>query len=329
METTLFNPLNSRSYSVSRMSKSHKTLTSFLLCVSLFLNLICEAQGPGFQWAKTFSGNSNEYGRDIACDLSGNVYTIGYFKGTVDFDPGPGTLNFTCIGNEDVFISKLDASGNFVWAKQLGNVGTTFGISIDVDQSGNLLAIGYYGGTLDADPGTGTFNLTAAGQFDAFVLKLNASGNFVWAKSMGGTMSDYGSAIDVDATGNVYCGVGFISTADFDPGAGTFNLTSAGLLDNAIVKLDPSGNFIWAKRFGSVTCDDYTNSLFIDPSGNVFTAGRFCGTVDFDPGAATFNLTSTGNYDMFVSKLDASGNFVWAVRMGGSGPDSVSRPEFS
>ena len=81
-----------------------------------------------------------------------------------------------------------------------------------------------------------------------------------------------------------------------------------------------SGNFVWARRLGG-TSDDQGFSIVVDGSGNVYTTGFFDGTADFDPGAGTFNLTSAGGQDVFVSKLDSSGNFVWARQLGGTSSD--------
>ena len=188
-----------------------------------------------------FGGASSEYGYSIAVDSSGNVYTTGYFQGTVDFDPGTGTSNLTSAGSTDVFVSKLDSSGNFVWAKRLGGASSDYGYSIAVDSSGNVYTTGYFEGTADFDPGAGTSNLTSAGSGDVFVSKLDSSGALVWAKGFGGTSNDRGQSIAVDSSGNVYTTGYFAGTVDFDPGAGTSNLTSAGGDDVFVLKLTSSG----------------------------------------------------------------------------------------
>ena len=270
-----------------------------------------------FVWAKNMGGDSDAVGYSIAVDISGNVYTTGHFQGTADFDPGAGTYNLTSTGQKDIFVSKLDASGNFVWAKDLGGSSNENGHSVTVDASGNVYTTGYFQGTADFDPGAGTYNLTSAGGDDIFVSKLDASGNFVWAKNMGGAFYDDAWSVAVDASGNVYTTGYFRDIADFDPGPGTYNLTSAGQKDIFVSKLDASGNFVWAKNMGGVS-SDVGYSIAVDASGNVYTTGGFWGTADFDPGAATYNLTSSVQDDIFVSKLDASGNFVWAKNMADS-----------
>ena len=270
-----------------------------------------------FIWAKAFGGSSYDIGESINVDASGNIYTTGSFEGTVDFDPGAGTANLTSVGVNDVFVQKLDASGNFIWAKAFGDINSDYGLSITVDTSGNIYTTGSFIGTVDFDPGAGTANLTSAGGIDVFVQKLDASGNFIWAKAYGGSSNDEGRSTIVDDSGNIYTTGYFAGTVDFDPGAGTVNLTSAGGNDVFVQKLDASGNFIWAKSFGDSN-SDYVRSITVDTSGNIYTTGFFEGTVDFDPGVGTANLTSAGGTDIFVQKLDASGNFIWAKSFGDS-----------
>ncbi len=273
-----------------------------------------------FIWAKQLGGSSDDQAFSIVLDGSGNVYTCGYFSGVADFDPGAGTFNLTSAGSLDIFISKLDGSGNFVWAKQMGGTSDDRAYSMMLDGSGNIYITGLFYNSADFDPGAGTFNLTGSGSSDIFISKLDASGNFVWAKKMGGTLSDWASSIAVDGSSNVYTTGVFNNTADFDPGAAVFNLTSSGFDDVFVSKLDASGNFVWAKRWGGASWDQ-SRSIALDGSGNVYTTGSFQDTVDFDPGAATFNLTSFGGEDISICKLDASGNFAWARQLGGVGND--------
>lgn len=271
-----------------------------------------------FKWAKNMGGSSWDIGSDIVTDSSGNIYTSGSFSGTADFDPGGGTYNLSSNGNEDIFITKLTAGSNFVWAKSIGGTNSDRGNSIVIDKHKNLVITGYFQGTVDFDPGTGTSKLTSTGSYDIFVLKLDSSGNFMWAKSMGGANYDIGYSITLDTYGNSYTTGYFEGTVDFDPGTGTSNRTSNGGRDIFILKLDTSGNYVWAKSVGG-SGNDYGNSMVIDASGKVMISGGFESTVDFDPGSGTANLTSSGSSDIYILKLDDSGNFIWAKSMGGSG----------
>ncbi len=273
-------------------------------------------------WARAMGGASNDYGQGIAVGADGSVYTTGYFEGTADFDPGSATYNLTSAGSGDIFVSKLDASGNFVWARAMGGTSGDFGGGIAVGADGGVYTTGYFQGTADFDPGSATYNLTSAGGTDVFISNLDASGNFVWARAMGGTSNDRGYGIAVGADGGVYTTGYFQGTADFDPGSATYNLTSAGSIDIFVSKLNTSGNFLWAKAMGG-TSTDIAYAIALASDGSVYTTGYFYGTADFDPGSSTYYLSSAGSADVFVSKLDTFGNFVWARRMGGSAYDDI------
>ncbi len=263
----------------------------------------------------------------IAVDSAGNVLTTGAFSATVDFDPGVGVTNISSSLDIDAFVSKLDSSGNFVWAKSVGGGGPSVqmdrGTGIAVDSTGNVYTAGFFTGTADFDPGSGTTQLVSAGLNDVFVWKLNSAGIFQWARRMGGGGGDSSTGIAVDAFGNVHTTGYFYGTADFDPGSGVRELTSNGNVVNDVFvsKLSSSGAYLWARRLGG-SGSDSGNSIAVDALGNVYTAGAFKGTADFDPGAGVNNLASAGGDDVFVSKLDSSGNHVWARRIGGSENDS-------
>src|SRR6185295_15766788 len=99
--------------------------------------------------------------------------------GSVDFDPGTGIFILSAAGTNDVFISKLDSSGNFIWAKAIGGITDDYGSSIAIDDSGNIYVTGYFSSVVDFDPGAAVFNLASVGgpTGDIFILKLDSSGN--------------------------------------------------------------------------------------------------------------------------------------------------------
>lgn len=273
-------------------------------------------------WAKGYGNNSlGESSAAVAVDASGNVYTTGYFWGTMDFDPGAGTFNLTSAGNSDIFVQKLDASGNFVWAGRMGGVADENGNAIALDASGNIYITGRVCTMADMDPGTSTVNvITPDGSYDAFVEKLSSSGTFLWVKLMGGIDSEEGYGVTIDGSGNVYTTGMFQGSGDFNPGIGTTTLTSAGGNDVFVQKLDNTGAFVWAKSMGGAGSEQ-GNSISVDGSGNVITTGHFEVISDFDPGLGVANLTTNGLKDVFISKLDASGNHTWVKQMGGAADD--------
>ncbi len=273
-----------------------------------------------FAFAVGIGGTGTDFGAAIATDALGNVYTSGDFSGTVDFDPGAGTFNLTSAGQSDIFVSKLDSAGNFVWARNLGGAGFEFGAAIALDGLGNVYTTGRFSLSADFDPGVAGFTLTSAGASDIFISKLDGAGNFVWARKFGGAGVDLVSDIAIDGLGNVCTTGNYEGTTDFDPGPGLVTLPSVGFTDSFVSKLDRSGNFVWAIRLGGTGVETSTG-IAIDGLGDVYTTGQFSGMADFDPGANLFFLTSAGDSDAFVSKIDSAGDFAWAKAVGGAGYD--------
>ena len=210
---------------------------------------------------------------------------------------------------------------HFGSAFRVGGNGNDEGTDIVRDKDGNVFVTGFFMDTVDADPGPATVNLTSAGAYDAFVAKYDHDHQLLWARRFGGTGTEFGQAIALDAGGNVVITGTFEGTVDFDPGPATLNLISAGQSDSFVCKLEgSSGNLVWAKRLGG-TASQSAQGITVDASGNVITIGEFTGTADFDPGLLTTNLTATGENDIYISKLSTSGLFVWAKRLGGNGDD--------
>ncbi len=282
---------------------------------------VCKLDSAGnFLWAKSIGGSGTENVYGIATDNLGNVYTTGSFQDTVDFNPGTGSFKIGSNGSFDLYISKLDSSGNFVWAKGFGGKKSEAGSGITVDRlSGNVYATGSFQDIVDFNPGSSTARFTSLGNDDIFLLKLNASGNFLWARQIGGTGYDRGQSVAIDSMGNVYSAGRFQDIVDFDPGTNTENLTSKGGDEIYISKFDSSGNYLWAKSMGG-TGADWGYFVATDRSGNAYATGHFSGTADFNPGtgiADTFNLRAhSSSLDIFIVKLDARGNFKWAKGYG-------------
>jgi hypothetical protein len=237
--------------------------------------------------------------------MSGNVYATGDFKDTVDFDPSIAILNLTSNGGYDIFILKLDISGNFIWAKSIGGTDWDRGRSITTDASGDVYVTGTFEDTTDFDPGVAVFDLMSNGSSDVFSLKLDSSGDFIWAKSMGGLSNDIGTSVTTIDTGHVFVTGHYHGTADFDPGSAIFNLTSNGGFDVFIQELDAQGNFIWGTSFGAES-SDYSFSIATDAKNQVYVSGSYFFTVDFDPGPVTFDMTSCSHLDVFILKLSQS-----------------------
>ncbi len=284
---------------------------------------ICKFDSLGnFLWAKKFGITNYLHCYDVTTDASGNVLTTGLFYNgsSVDFDPGPGTYTLSSPGTYAMFVSKLDPSGNFIWAKMIGGPFgcTCVGNSIACDAGGNVVVAGTSdGGTVDYDPGAGVYNVYSS-NWDAFVCKLDVNGNFNWANVYLGSGYNHGTGVSVDPSGDIIATGDFGSTVDYDLGPGVYNLTASPVSYNDIFicKVTAAGNFVWAKRYGDVN-DDGGYSVINDAIGNIYATGWFNGLVDFDAGPATFTL-NTGAFvaNAYILKLDPAGNFLWVKQIG-------------
>ncbi|MEZ6044111.1 MAG: hypothetical protein R3C11_00710 [Planctomycetaceae bacterium] len=281
-----------------------------------------------FIWGGTYSSSVNVLTEDMQIDASGNIYLLGTFEGTVDLDPGAEVLNFTSNGGDDLFFTKLNSSGELVWARTIGGTGYEWQGGIDVDSTGNVYISGSFEDTVDLNPGAGVSTFTTDG-FSVFIEKLNSAGEFIWAKQLEANPASSSTDSDsfdltLDDAGNVYLTGTFEGKVDFDPGTGVFDLDAGTQNEIYVSKLNNSGEFLWARMFDSNGFGpNIGTNLEVDSLGNVYTTGRLYGTIDFDPGAGIFELTSNGGRDVFLSKLDASGNFVWATSFGGNSNDVV------
>jgi len=267
----------------------------------------CDTHG-NVKWEKRIGHSSSLCtSTSIVTDPAGNVYTTGYFStnsitNPVDFDPGPGIYNLSPDGNADAFVSKLNADGDFVMARQIGGVNLEQAFAIGFDVTGNILITGYFNGKCDFDPGPDVYNMSAYGDEDIFITKLDLAGNFVWAKQIGGPLSEFGISIVTDVDGNIYLAGYFYGATDFDPGPAVYNIATKGSSDIFVTKLDGDGNFRWAVSMGG-SSPDRCHSIFLDGLGNIYTTGYFDNLVDFDPGSGAYLLTTVGNSDIFVHKM--------------------------
>jgi hypothetical protein len=284
---------------------------------------ILKLNGLGdFVWVKKLSGPESEYIHCIKHDDVGNFYITGYFEDIVDFDPTTAVFSLTAV-SQDVFVAKYTSSGNLIWAKKMGGPSVDVGFSLAVDAVGNVITTGSFELTADFNPGSSTHNLVSNAYTDIFISKLNSSGDFIWAKSIGGGYADRGSAVALDKQNNIYLTGAFSDTVDFNPGAGVFNLNgNTGVMDDIfILMLDSSGNFKWANNIGGAL-DDCSFAIELDEDKNIYIAGTFKDTLDFDPGPLTFTLAAPNEYAyVFASKHDSIGQFKWAVAIGGEGID--------
>lgn len=299
---------------------------ALIVLIFLFMNQETYGQFPTFEWAYAWESGS---GKKILQDSNGDLFIIGEFQDTLDFDPSSNVNIITSNGGGDIYISKWDTDGNMIWTKTIG--GTSFDEFDDasIDAQGNLIISGYFRGTVDFDPGNSVFTLSGPASFaNTFILKLNNNGDFIWVGNIGYNCSPLNLALAT--TGDIFVAGGFstlISGVDFDPGPGNTNTLSVSNRDLFLLKLNSSGGFQWVKTTGSSNSSGSSiyKAITIDNQNNLYLAGSFKKTIDFDFGTGVSSLTSNNNNnDIFIEKLDNNGNLIWVKGIGNAENDVVN-----
>jgi len=279
-----------------------------LLSLMVLSFSVLSAQTPYWQWAKQAGGIGEDMGRGIIVDSNGNTYVTGYFEGTVVF----GTQTLMSGGDSDIFVSKFDISGNWLWTAQAGGTSTDQGCGINVDSAGNAYVCGSFYDTVLF----GTTQLTSSGDADIYVAKIDTDGNWLWAKRAGGNGYDWATyTIGIDQNNNIYTTGSFAGTATF----GTTSLTATGNCDIFAASLDPDGTWLWVSQAGG-TGYAYGCAISTMANGTTYITGGFTNDATF----GTTTLSTFATPDIYVTTLDVNGNWQWAVQAG----DNTYFPDF-
>ncbi|MBL7942921.1 MAG: hypothetical protein JNM00_09150, partial [Flavobacteriales bacterium] len=271
-----------------------------------------------WQWAQFIPTNSlsNVY---VECKADEGYVISGGYYGEVDFDPGAGEYLLNSNGSPGLYAASYTATGELQWAISLTGSGYNTLYDMTIDNNGNVLLGGYFQETLDLDPGSGEWSVTA-NDSDFFIVKLDSSGNFIWALALGGDMYDYVRWIDTDSQQNVVVSGVHRSVVDMDPGAGELLLSPADEFSesNFMAKYDANGNLLWAHTIGLGTgSGDESELCQVDSDDNVLWAGWYAWNIDFDPGVGEAWVADSDFAEgWFVVKYLPDGTFSWVI----SGP---------
>ncbi len=276
----------------------------------LFILISQYSSAQTLDWVQPLLTTEYSTVEQIQTDQDGNIYVLGNFFDSVDFDFGTNEYYLYSNNYLDLFIAKYDESGNFIWANKIESASEMYSENFILDGNGNLIIIGTFKINIQFTTETDTITSTAVGNYDYFIGKYDSTGNLIWAKSAGGTSEDWAHSCGTDEMGNVFVTGSFRMTSDFDPGTGTHNLVSSGLMDIFLLKLSPSGNFLWVKKYGSTQYDEGKNIVI--KQNEVYLTGYFGGTIDLDPGPQNIIFTSPTNRNPFILKCDTLGNSIWA-----------------
>ncbi|WP_207220062.1 Ig-like domain repeat protein, partial [Emticicia agri] len=277
-------------------------------------------------WAKRAGGTSEDIGYGVSVSSSG-LFITGQFESTANFNTpsASGSNELTSAGVQDIFVAKYNTSGDLQWIRRSGGTNRDLGYALAVSGT-DVLITGVFNGTanFNTPSSSGTNTLASAGASDMFLAKFNDSGDFQWARRGGGALSDFGGGYIVASGTDIYISGAFLGTANFNtPSAtGSNEITSAGSADIFITKYTASGDFLWARRAGSVSGNENGNALSVY-NDEVYMTGMFYGTANFNtPSAFGSNeLISEGSGDIFIAKYSSSGNVLWLRRGGGTQDD--------
>lgn len=266
-------------------------------------------------WATSFGASgTTTTGNSISVDTSGNLYLAGHFTGASTVIGS--TLNRVGNGGQNAVVAKLDAgTGAVTWAFNYGQAGsstTVTSLGVRTDGSGNVYTFGAFS---NGDLTIGS-QLTRNGASNYYLAKLNASGTPVWATSFGGASVSVGFSFMANALRVTSDGVSYFS-GSFQSGnlvVGS-TLTRIGTEDMVVGKVDTSGTVLWGKNFGGSGGSTSSYGLALDSSGNVYPVGRGDAT-SMTVGSVT--LSKIGGTYTVVSRLDSSGNVIWAQNYGGA-----------
>jgi hypothetical protein len=260
----------------------------------------------------------------VGTDSADNFYIAGQFRGTVDFDPGPGTKLVTAADDLDVFVAKYSAAGALVWVRRFGGKHDDHLAGMAVSPSGQVALAGTFSRELDLNPaaGAGAIHMVRSnGDTDVYVVKLDAAGKFVWGGSIGGRHGDSVAGVAITPAGGVYLGGLYLLRADLDPGAPTLVVNSTDTAGVYLLKIGASGDLLWHRELnGDPDKSAFVRiaSLTVGPGGDLYATGTFARRIDFDPGAGRAFKRADG-LDAYVLRLSGAGQFTWVDTFGAGG----------
>jgi hypothetical protein len=272
---------------------SSNSIRAFTLKLNSFGNLL---------WVKTFSGDSNfSEPKKMVLDDSANVYSVGWFSGKTDFDPGPDSMILDKSANVRVYIHKLDSNGNFRWLKGMKSYSSVDAQDMVIDKAQNLIISGIYEHMFHYDSNQLVDDDNPHFLPGSFILKTDRNGNALWLANTGSRgWHGLDQVLSVDTIGNVYL-TGYIrDSADIDPNKGKRRIspvtdTLGWKQDMYLACYNPDGSLAWGSNFPAHHYQ-YPACMHVDKGNNLLVAGGFTVVMDADPNTPVYNISSGQNH---------------------------------
>lgn len=270
-----------------------------------------------FLWAAYYGGSGVDEIEDVATDGSGNLYVVGRTTSSASI-ASTGSHDNSYGGNYDAFVAKFNSSGVRQWATYYGGSGQERSLGIEIDASGNVYICGMT--TSTSSIASGGHDNSHGGDDDAFLVKFNSSGVRQWATYYGGTNHDSGKGISIDASGNIFLTGQTLSSSSIAT-TGAYQSTLAGAGDSYVAKFNTSGVRQWATYYGGIN-NETNQGVKVDNSGNIYLIGETSSTSGIAYNG--FQNSFAGSFDVFLVKMNSSGQRLWATYYGSSGDDYPS-----
>ncbi len=278
-------------------------------------------------WARTWGGYDwlDDAALGVDVDADGNIYVVGGFMVSCDFDPGVGEdIRDSNNGYRDVFLVKYTADGDYQWVRTFGGPYDDYAFGALADLNGDVYCAGRYYQQCDFDPGPGEDIHDYQLDGNMFLTKFDTDGNYIRVRTYG---SGDAFRLANDSSNNVFISGGFSGTSQFDPVGGTAEIVAHGTRDAYLNVFDEDGDWLWVKTWDSIATGDTTSGyigyhLFIDDNDYIYYTGHFTGTADLDPDPVDVaEHTSNGLRDAYAVKFDPSGDYIWSRAWGGTTTD--------
>ena len=277
--------------------------------------LLAYDTGGNYKWGMGFSGSGDDHGEDISTDSQGNIYLVGSFGTSIEFDLNSPSGKLNSVGKDDAFVASFTSSGAFRWARNYGGFGFDWGRGIGISDSGYVYMGGTIIGTDDYDP-VDSIVIVEGFDANAFLICYDTMGNFQWTRTIGGTGNDFCRGMAMDDEGNTYLVGEYMKTADFDPGPGTVLRTAEKDTDVYIAKYNAQGNFEWVSVMHGSGYDRGWG-IDIDPEGNAYITGVAEKNLKPNPADSTFQITDGSSPSAYFAMYDSLGKYIWAFSLDG------------
>ncbi len=299
----------------------------FLTIFALVLfNISTFGQIEVFNGVVSAGGSSDDYVYGSYTDSEGNTYITGKTKSApMNFGNG---ISVSTRGNYDMYVAKYNNEGTALWAKSAGSYGSSSaddGRAVTVDAEGNV----YVTGAFFNKAFFGDFNsdsLVSYGNFDAYLAKYDADGNYQWVRHLHTANQDVGNSIDIDSQGSIIVG-GYFGDNEADTlVVGDIRIPSYGERDMFVVKFDLYGNALWGVAGGSSVDNDENKALIVDNNDNIYVTGFYS---EGDATFGTITIPFMEGDEIYICRIDQNGNFVWATGITGPGNDNGRGLDFT